>query len=165
MWNITDIIRAIALLITVVVIAVGGWYVMNLKADLAVSRENVDRLAEGIQKQQALIDQMRTDVVRVQKANRDLSALSERQRAEIESLIRRFSQDAQGRHRDLGQLATQRPDAIQRLMNSASRDAVRCLEIATGAPRTEAELNAKNASEINKECPSLANPNYRGLLP
>jgi len=35
------------------------------------------------------------------------------------------------------------------------------LELATGAPLTEAEKNAKLPSEINKECPSLANPSYK----
>jgi len=48
-------------------------------------------------------------------------------------------------------------------MNVATRNAMRCLEIASGAPRTQAELAAKNSSEINKECPALANPNYKGF--
>ena len=36
----------------------------------------------------------------------------------------------------------------------------RRLEIASGAELTEAEKNATKKSEINTECPSIANPNY-----
>jgi len=37
---------------------------------------------------------------------------------------------------------------------------MRCVEIAMGSPLTEKEKNATKKSEINAECPSLANPNY-----
>ena len=37
---------------------------------------------------------------------------------------------------------------------------MRCVEIASGAPLTEKEKTATKKSEINSECPSIANPNY-----
>ena len=43
---------------------------------------------------------------------------------------------------------------------NAIERAKRCVEIASGAPLTEAEINATKKSEINPECPALANPNY-----
>ena len=49
---------------------------------------------------------------------------------------------------------------MERLINRGTKNALRCLEIATGAERTEKEINAKKESEINRECPTLANPNY-----
>lgn len=165
MWGIGNTIKIVAVALVVAILAGGAWYVMNLKTDLAISRETVSKLTDGIKQQQAVIDQITADVARVQKANRDLSALSAQQRAEIEALVRKFNQNAQGQPRDLGALAAQRPDTIQRLMNAATRNAMRCLEIASGSPRTPVELDARTASEINRECPALANPNYRGLLP
>ena len=42
----------------------------------------------------------------------------------------------------------------------ADNAANRCIEIASGAELTEAEKNATKKSEINTECPSIANPNY-----
>jgi hypothetical protein len=45
-------------------------------------------------------------------------------------------------------------------MNKGSVNAKRCVELASGAEHTEAELKATRKSEINTECPSLANPNY-----
>jgi len=38
---------------------------------------------------------------------------------------------------------------------------LRCLEIASGSPLTDIERNAKLPSEINRECPNIANPNYK----
>jgi hypothetical protein len=53
-----------------------------------------------------------------------------------------------------------RPESVERVINRASDNALRCVEIAMGAPLTEKEINAVLPSEINSECPSLANPNY-----
>ena len=50
--------------------------------------------------------------------------------------------------------------AIERITNNGSKNANRCIEIASGAELTEAEKNATKKSEINTECPSIANPNY-----
>ena len=50
--------------------------------------------------------------------------------------------------------------SIERITNGASALATRCIEIASGSPLTEAEKNATKKSEINSECPSIANPNY-----
>ena len=49
---------------------------------------------------------------------------------------------------------------IQRIINKASAAALRCVEISSGSPLTEKEINATKKSEINRECPSIANPNY-----
>jgi hypothetical protein len=45
-------------------------------------------------------------------------------------------------------------------MNKGSVNAQRCIEIASGAELTEKEKNATKKSEINSECPSIANPNF-----
>ena len=63
--------------------------------------------------------------------------------------------------RDLGKTAMERPEAMERIVNKASDKALRCVEIAGGAKLTEAEIKATKKSEINSECPTLANPNYK----
>jgi hypothetical protein len=45
-------------------------------------------------------------------------------------------------------------------VNKGGVNAARCIELASGAEHTEAELKATLKSEINPECPSLANPNF-----
>jgi hypothetical protein len=41
-----------------------------------------------------------------------------------------------------------------------TKNALRCLELATGSPLTEEEKNAPTPLEANRECPALINPNY-----
>jgi type II secretory pathway pseudopilin PulG len=154
-------IKIVAVLAIVVIIAGGAWYVTGLRADLAVSEMNNKKLEEGIQAQQALMDQMRADIENIQLINQDLKKENDRQQAEVKALTNRFSQNARGETRDFGALAAERPEAIQRAVNRGTVNAMRCVELASGAPHTEAELAARTSSEINRECPSLANPNYQ----
>lgn len=155
------IIRGIIVLVITIVVAAGLWYVSNLKADLVQSQENVRKLTEGIEEQKSVIRQMAEDVAKIRDINKDLADQANRYRDDVDALSKKFSQDARGQPRDFGQLSRERPALIERLVNRATKNAMRCLEIASGAARTQEELSAKNASEINKECPAIANPNYR----
>ena len=161
MFGIGASIKAIVVLLIVAIVAAGGWYVMNLKADLAISEENSKRLQEGVREQQALMKQMAEDIAKIQDINRELAEQTTKHRAEVDALSRKFSQDAKGQPRDFGQFAKEKPELVERLVNRGTKNAMRCLEIASGAPRTSEEISAKSATEINKECPAIANPNYR----
>jgi TolA-binding protein len=153
-------IKAIAILLVVAIFAAGLWYATGLRADLAISQMNNAKLEEGIKQQQDLMDQMRQDVAQMQSINNDLRQEADRQRKEVQALTDRFNTNARGETRDFGALAAEKPAAIERAVNRGTKNAMRCLEIASGAPLTEQELNAKTNSEINRECPTLANPNY-----
>ena len=59
-----------------------------------------------------------------------------------------------GRH-ELGALASARPQLVERTINNASENALRCFELLSGAPLTESEKNATNARQFNSECPFL----------
>lgn len=161
MFGISASIKAIATLIVILILASGAWYVMNLKADLAVSEINNRTLQDGIREQQDLMARMQQDIRTIQETNQRLHTLNEEQRREVDALSKKFSQDAKGQPRDFGALAAEKPELVERLVNRGTKNAMRCLEIASGAPRTEAELAAKTSAEINKECPAIANPNYK----
>jgi hypothetical protein len=158
-------IKVIATLAIVAIVAGGLWYVTGLRADLAVSELNNQKLKDGIQEQQRLIEQMQRDVAQIQSINVRLAEESERQRQEMRELVDRFNVNARGEARDFGAIAAARPGVVERLINRGSASAMRCLELASGAPHTEAELNAKTTSEINRECPTLANPNFIPTTP
>lgn len=153
-------IKAVVTLVVVLVIAGGLWYVTSLRADLAVSEINNKVLEDGIRAQQALMEQMRVDVATIQLINQDLRVENDRQQAEVRALSDRFNRSASGADRDFGALAAARPAAIQRAVNKGTVNALRCLELASGAAHTERELAARTSAEINRECPTLANPNY-----
>ena len=53
-----------------------------------------------------------------------------------------------------------KPKLIQRVISRASARVLRCFEILSGSPLTNKEITATKPSQINTECPSIANPNY-----
>ena len=63
--------------------------------------------------------------------------------------------------RDIGKLAENKPGPIGKVISKASKNALRCFEILSGSPLTESELAATKPSQLNSECPSIANPNYK----
>ena len=160
MFNVFSVVKVVAYLGIVIIIAGGLWYAMNLKAELATSEANNKILENSISEQSQVIEQMRVDIAQIHRINEEVNAELGRQREEVKNLVNRFNVNAKGESRDIGKIASKKPRAMQRLINRGTVNALRCLEIATGAERTEKEINAKKESEINRECPTLANPNY-----
>lgn len=157
----TAAIKAVAALLIVVVMVSGLWYVTGLRADLAISQENARKMTEAVAQQQAVIAQIQADQAKIQSINNELNTTIKLQNKDLQNLESRFTQSPNGEKRDFGKVAAAKPTSLERAVNRGTVNALRCLEIASGAPLTEKELNAKLPSEINKECPSLANPNYR----
>ena len=59
-----------------------------------------------------------------------------------------------GKH-ELDILAQNKPGLVQRIINRASVNVMRCFEIATGSPLTHDELQADKPSLYNRECPTI----------
>ena len=57
-----------------------------------------------------------------------------------------------GQH-ELDALAAAKPVLVERIINNASMNSMRCFELMSGAPLNEKERNAKNEKEFNSECP------------
>ena len=160
MFGIGGAIKAIVALVLVVVIAGGLWYVTGLRADLAVSQENEKKMVAAVEQQQAVIAQIQEDQRKINQINAELTDTIRKQNKDMQSLQDRFTTSANGEARDFGGMAAVKPKSIEKAINNGTINAMRCLEIASGAELTEKEKNAKLPSEINKECPSLANPSY-----
>lgn len=162
--GITALIRIVAILAIVLVGAAGLWYVTGLRADLAVSEENAKKMAVAVELQKQVIEQIKADQAQIQQLNAELSSTVKAQKKDMQALSDRFSTSADGSKRDIGELAVTKPDSIERAINRGTVNALRCIEIASGAPLTEAEQNATKSNEINKECPALANPKYKPVI-
>jgi septal ring factor EnvC (AmiA/AmiB activator) len=161
MFGVGGALKAIVALIIVLVIAGGFWYVTGLRADLAVSQENARKMTEAVEKQQEAIAQMQAEQQKIKELNNELNTTIKLQNKDMENLKDRFTTSANGEKRDFGKAAAKKPASLERAVNRGTVNALRCLEIASGSPLTEAEKNATKPSEINRECPSLANPNYK----
>ena len=157
----TAAIRMIAVLIIVAICAAGLWYVTGLRADLAISEQNSKKLTDAVEQQEAAMAQMRQEQQQIRDANNQLNTTIQLQNKDLTNLQDRFTQNAAGQKRDFGKTAAARPEALERAVNRGTQNALRCLEIASGSPLTDSEKAASKPSEINRECPSLANPQYK----
>ena len=137
-------------------LAGGGFYVLKLQKDNAILKANAIKLESAISEQKTLIENQKKDFEAILVANKEMNELIGNLKKDFADLDQRFNK----KNRDVGLLAIQKTEAIERITNSASDKANRCIEIASGSPLTEKEINATKKSEINTECPSIANPNY-----
>ena len=152
--------------IVMVVALVGGLgggvaYVYKIKADLATSEANNAKLENSVEEQKLVIAQQALDMDNIRAAMKEQAELSKRLNASIKDLRDKFNKvNASGEKRDIGNLAEQKPKLMQRAINKGTKNALRCMEIAMGSPLTEKEKNAVKKSQINPECPDIANPRY-----
>ena len=133
-----------------------GIYVMKLRSDNAILKANQVKLESAVAEQQELITSQKNDFKEILAANNKMNELVNVLKKDLEDLDKRFNK----KNRDVGKLAIAKTESIERITNGASALATRCIEIASGSPLTEKEKNATKKSEINTECPSIANPNY-----
>ena len=106
--------------------------------------------------QKELIAKQQEDFKEILKANNKMNELVANLKKDLDDLDKRFNKGK----RDVGKLAIEKTKLIEKIINKGSVNAQRCIEIASGAELTEKEKNATKKSEINRECPSIANPNY-----
>ena len=156
MFPIGTIIKLVLYTIIFAVVGGGAWYVTGLRADLAVSEENNKKLEAGIKQQQELIQQMKNDFEMIQKTNEVLQEQNEKQRKDINNLQTKFN--------DFGSRAAANPEAAAKAMNRGTANALRCIELASGAPLNEKEKQAKSPKEANRECPALIDPDFSPSL-
>ena len=149
-------IKIMFMAILISAVAGAGVYVVKLRADNATLKANQLQLEQGLQEQKQLLKQQEKDFNAIMESNKKLNVLIQTFKKDLDDLDKRFNKNK----RDIGKLAIEKTKAIERIVNKGGDNAARCLELASGAEHTEAELKATKKSEINPECPALANPNY-----
>ena len=149
-------IKMVMTIVMVAGLAGGGMYVFKLRADNAVLKANQIKLEKGIEEQKKVLEQQANDFKAIMESNKKLNILVQTFKKDLNDLDKRFNK----KKRDVGKLAIQRPESIERIFNKGAKNAARCIELASGAEHTEDELKATKKSQINPECPALANPNY-----
>ena len=149
-------IRMILAVVLITGIAGAGMYVMKLRADNATLKANQIKLETAVAEQTKVLEKQKADFKAIMESNKKLNVLINTFKQDLDDLDKRFNK----KKRDVGKLAIQRPESIERIFNKGAKNAARCIELASGAEHTEEELKATLKSQINPECPALANPNY-----
>jgi hypothetical protein len=158
MFSPLSFLKPLLYLVIVLVIAGGLYYVTNIKADLAISEANNQKLIDATKAQNELIEQMQKDITLIQETNKQLAEQNEKQKQDGATLSSKFSK------RDFGALAAEKPAVVEKLVNRGTANVMRCLELASGAPLNEKEKAAKTPTEANRECPSLIDRNYKAPM-
>ena len=133
-----------------------GAYVIKLQRDNGILKANAEKLESAIGEQKQLIVNQKKDFKEILDANKKMNELVTVLKKDLTDLDKRFNK----KNRDVGKLAIAKTKVIERITNRGGQLATRCIEIASGAELTEEEKNATKKSEINSECPSIANPKY-----
>lgn len=113
----------------------------------AVLEENNKQLATANEQNLKTIDDLQTSYQRVQEQFTQVQS-----EFQVIRLQNRELRERLGRH-ELDALAAARPELVERTINNASEDALRCFELLSGTPLTEKERNARTAVQANPECP------------
>ena len=149
-------LKMIMTVIIIAGIAGAGMYVVKLRADNVILKANQIQLEQSIKSQEKVLAQQKKDFDAILESNKKLNTLIQTFKKDLQDLDKRFTK----KNRDVGKLAIDRTKAVERIINKGAKNAARCVELASGAEHTEAELKATKKSEINPECPALANPSY-----
>lgn len=154
-------IKLILLGITVLGAMGGLMYVNHLQSENEILKLNNEKLEGAIADQQKVIEQQLKDIAQIRDINKELLAKNEKLVGDLNVANEKFNKvNASGERRDIGNLAVNKPKSIQIIEGRREKQRARCFEIAQGSPLTEEELNATKKSQINAECPNIANPNY-----
>ena len=136
----------LALILIILASAGGGyWYVQKLQKDNAILKANQVKLETAVAESNQVIEQQSKDLKKIRSTLKEVEELNDRLQADKDSLNKRL-----GKH-DIGNLAENKPGLVEKIINKASDSAARCVEIASGSPLTEEELNGTP----NRECPSF----------
>ena len=136
----------IALVLILLAGAGGGYlYVNKLQKDNAILKTNQVKLETAVAESNQVIEQQSKDLKKIRTTLKLVEELNDRLQADKDSLNKRL-----GKH-DIGNLAENKPGLVEKIINKASDSAARCVEIASGSPLTEEELNGTP----NRECPSF----------
>jgi hypothetical protein len=138
-----------------------GLYTKYLRSENKILESNIIKLELVSEEQKAVILQKSEDIKSIRASLSRIDAQKRIVDKELENTEKKFNKIlSDGNIRDIGSLSVAKPDTMERLFNRGTEKAKRCYEISMGSPLTDKELSATKPSQINSECPHIANPNY-----
>ena len=130
------------------------WYYQDSQKRIMDLMANQAKLEVAVATQEETIKQQQADMKKQAETLKEVNDAFAKAQADKQNLT-----DKLMKH-DLGKLAEKKPGLVEEKINRGTDNVGRCFEILSGAPLTDAERNATKKSEINNECPSIANPAY-----
>lgn len=152
-------LAGIMVIIMSVMAGIGYWYYKDTQEIIRILNENNASLEAAVDINEATIADLQDSYTAIQLENERINQEYTEIRRQNSYLADRLADH------DLGVLAAERPELIERAINRGSANAARCFEILSGASLTEQERNAENGEAFNQECPWLWPGSSAGGLP
>jgi chromosome segregation ATPase len=151
-------LAGILLVVIAVMTGIGYWYYNDTQEKLSILQQNNAQLEVAVATNEQALESLQANYAAAQNELTRINAAY----AEIRRQNNRLSDKLA--EMDLGALAAERPEAMERAVDRGTINANRCFEILSGSPLTEEELNAEDGEDFNKECPWLwTSPSTSGV--
>ena len=140
------------MILSVLLIASSGlsyWYYRDSQKIITTLIETNSELQIGVQLNEQTITNLQQDYDLAQQEVTRLNEENTLIQRRNNLLVEKFANN------DIGFLAENKPELIERIINRGTTNAFRCMELLSGAELTEQERNADNGTEFNRECPWL----------
>src|SRR6056300_820829 len=131
-------------------------YYIYSQTTIKILSENVLKLESAIKTSEEAIQSLQANYAAVMEENNKINEAYSEIRRQNNRLSSKLSD------MDLGLLAVEKTESIERAINRGTVNAGRCFELLSGAELTEEEKNAKDGKTFNKECPWLWAPSDAG---
>lgn len=130
----------------------GFFYVKSLRSDLYAAQIEQQRMLDVIKNQAAAIQAIKNDVTKMNQVQFQLfNKMNDIEKSSAD-LEKKFRESSGGKPRDFGAISNEKPELVEKIVNNATKDAMRCNEILTGSPLTPDEAAGKVKNTI---CPGL----------
>lgn len=142
----------LATIMFILMCAMGGgfyWYYNDTQERMVILIENKVKLEDAVATNEVTIASLQQDYAAIAEENNRINREYSEIRRQNNRLAERLSDV------DLGLLAAEKPESIERAINRGTENAARCFELLSGAELTEDERNATSGESFNKECPWL----------
>jgi hypothetical protein len=130
------------------IISGGYFFIKEQQAQLELAKEVQAKMEGVIEKQGLAMDNMKADMERMGQVQKELSGSINAAEKDTKALAKKFTEDAEGRERNLAAMAAEKPSVVEEKINRGTKDALRCNELLTGAPLTEDEKAGKVRNNI-----------------
>jgi hypothetical protein len=125
----------------------GYFYTQMLEAKLEAQEQKTQRALEVAEEQKVTMERMQADIQKMAEIQQELNTKIIAAEQNVVNLNNKFDTDSNGQARDIGRKAIEDPVKWNIKINRATKDALRCNELVTGAQPLP--------DEVNGQCPDL----------
>lgn len=144
--------KFIAAVILVLMLLAAWFYVKHLESSLDAAQSKIARFEDVISSQKLAMDNLKNDIIRMNEVTTQYSNKVDKIERDVMRNVNSMSETKTGKARDFNKIVNKHPDLMEKTINQGTKEALRCNELASGAPLTPGE----RAGIIkNKVCPEL----------